>query len=141
MYIQLRRQATPADSTPPRPAITTSSPSTRPSRPSSARNGNQNNMHYHHHNHHHLECPLHQQQRILSQLDLRKKDIKHPELSNIQQLAKFVVNSEPKFEEWKNQEIRVKSLPTDDDFRTARIDLNKGIQRILGSFSPSTPHS
>lgn len=81
-------------------------------------------MHYHHHNHHHLECPLHQQ-RMVSQVDARK-DIKHPEFKNIKELNRFIVNSEPRFESWKNHEIRVKSLPTDDDFRTARIDLGKG---------------
>lgn len=133
MYIQLRRQLTPATSshdvsTPTRPANTSSassSPSSvRTSRPSSARNGSQNNMHYHHHNHHHLECPLHQQQQRV--LEARKKDIKHSELKGIKQLAKFTVNSEPQFEEWKNHEIRVKALPPDDDFRTARIDLGKG---------------
>lgn len=52
--------------------------------------------------------------------------MKHAEFKSIKQLARFVVNSEPKFEEWKNHEIRVKTLPTEDDFRTARIDLNKG---------------
>lgn len=51
-----------------------------------------------------------------------------PVLSSIREVTRFVTSSsgDPEFKPWANHEIRLKTPPSENDLRSARIDLNQG---------------
>ena len=52
----------------------------------------------------------------------------YPRINSIKEITRFIttVDGEPKFTAWSNDEIRLKSLPSESDLRTGKIDLNNG---------------
>lgn len=52
----------------------------------------------------------------------------YPRINSIKEITRFIttVDGEPKFTAWSNDEIRLKSLPSESDLRSGKIDLNSG---------------